>query len=198
MTRKIMMSLLVIAVATMMVGMGTFALYSDSETSSGNTYTSGTLDLTSDNPAAFVVGLGNLAPGVINAPQSIMVTNAGTLPGATMDIDVNIIGEADGVTTSPDGTGVNMGAHAFISELDVVTFTWGAVDLKALTPDANLNGVIDLGDVDVCSPYLAQPGLIAGANGTLTLDVILDPDGGAGNAPQGDGAVIDVVFTLNQ
>lgn len=40
------MSILAIGIAAAMLGAGTFAYFSDTETSSGNTFTAGTIDLT--------------------------------------------------------------------------------------------------------------------------------------------------------
>lgn len=210
MKRTVLVSMLVVALIAGLVGAATWAYFSDVETSSDNTFTAGTLDLTPDSPGAFVSGLTNLAPNVNNPAQSIVVTNSGTLAGATMDIDINVTGEADGANpTAPDGTGVNMTAAALAAEIVVDTLTWdpdpagGAIDLLALITDTDASGAKELDEVDAQTPTVLDglAGLgAAGADddGTFTIDVTLDPDGGAGNDPQGDGLTFEVVFTLNQ
>jgi predicted ribosomally synthesized peptide with SipW-like signal peptide len=194
--RKILIALLGVLLVAALAGAGTFAYFSDTETSSGNTFTAGTLDLTPDDPEAFVTGLTNLAPGEDNSPQSITVTNSGTLDGAEMDLDINITDEADDNPTAPDGTGVDMSATDYAATLRVDTLTWGLTDLLPSVSDANNNGYIDLSDV-AAADLSNQDGLASGATGTLTLDVTQHETEG-GNDPQGDGVVIEVVFDLSQ
>ena len=45
MNKKILASWIIIAIVSMLLGAGTVAYFSDVETSSGNTFTAGTLDL---------------------------------------------------------------------------------------------------------------------------------------------------------
>lgn len=59
MNKKIVMSLAVIAAATAVMAGGTIAYFSDTETSSGNTFTAGNIDLKIDSECYFGVG-GNL------------------------------------------------------------------------------------------------------------------------------------------
>ena len=199
MDTRILMSILMIGVVAMAAGAGTFAQFSDTETSEGNTFTAGTLDLTPDNPEAFVSGLTNLKPGVDNSEQSITVTNSGTIDGAEMDLDINIIDQADDDPTSPDGTGVDMTADEFAEALRVDTLIWKSDDLldDITESDSDGNAYIDLAEV-AAADLSNQAGLTIDESGTLVLDVTLDPNNDYGNDPQGDGVVIEVVFELNQ
>jgi len=65
MDTRILMSILVIGVVAMAAGAGTFAQFSDTETSEGNTFTAGTIDLTvnDENPLTNeVVKLSGIKP----------------------------------------------------------------------------------------------------------------------------------------
>ena len=80
MTRKILSSVMVIALAAMLIGLGTFAYFSDTGTSTGNTFAAGTVDITLSGP----LGIGsltvpNMAPGD-STTQTLRVNNAGSLP----------------------------------------------------------------------------------------------------------------------
>ncbi|MFZ3063276.1 MAG: TasA family protein, partial [Actinomycetota bacterium] len=68
MTRKILSSLMVIALAAMLIGLGTFAYFSDTGTSNANTFTAGTLNLVlnDSNPDAWADG----ASGTWNSPAN--------------------------------------------------------------------------------------------------------------------------------
>ena len=198
--KKILMSLMAIGLVVGLVGAGTMAYFSDEETSTGNTFTAGTLDLTPNNPGAFVSGLTNLAPGVDNPAQTITLTNSGTLDGAEMDIDVNITGEADNTPLAPDGTGTNMTAAGYAEALRVDTLTWKGVDLLSLVTEdtSDGNNYKDLKEVAAAN-LSNQAGLtVVEEAQDFVLDVTLDPNNDYGNAPQGDGVVIEVVFDLSQ
>lgn len=82
MTKKILSSLSIIAaVASIAVGT-TIAYFSDTETSTGNTFTSGTLDLQVDNQnpwTSTVFSLSDVKPGD-SGSVTIKLKNVGTLP----------------------------------------------------------------------------------------------------------------------
>jgi len=66
MKKQLLVSLLIIGVVASFMGAGTFAVFSDSETSYGNTFTAGTLDLKvddQDEPDVVHVSVSNIAPG---------------------------------------------------------------------------------------------------------------------------------------
>ncbi len=177
MNTKILMSLLIIGLTAMAVGGAmTGAYFSDTEDSTGNTFTAGTLDLTPDTSVAFVSGLTNLAPGVDNVAQSITVFNSGTIDGAQMDLNIDITGEADNSPNSPDGNGVAMTNAKYAEALKVETLTWGGTDLTTditeTTSDGN--GYIDLKEV-ANADLSDQVGLTADEKEKLRLDVTLDP-----------------------
>lgn len=95
MDKRILTSVLVIAVVALMVGGATFVYFNDSETSSGNTFTAGTLDLKvdgEDDPNIVSVTLNNMKPGDNTGYYKWVLKNAGTQPGkpsVTFSIIVN-------------------------------------------------------------------------------------------------------------
>ena len=200
------MSLMAFALVIGMLGTGAFAYFSDTETSSGNTFTAGTLDLKVYDPDAdeFVdddeLGnindywnelVNNLKPGDSDT-IIIPVKNAGTIPG-TADIHIK----------------------------DVVNYENGqndaeaAVDLSTGDLDGELGGVIQVqilyGD-GVNPPVLVASGTLndlncknfnalvpLAADGTAVWIINMSIDGpGVGNEIQSDSVVCDVEFSLNQ
>jgi predicted ribosomally synthesized peptide with SipW-like signal peptide len=85
-------SLVVIAVAALGVG-ATFALFSDTETSTGNTFAAGTIDLKvdgNDDPDVVHVTLSNMKPGdSVNYQWTL--SNAGSLAGQPWIEIVNLV-----------------------------------------------------------------------------------------------------------
>ncbi|MBS3902635.1 MAG: SipW-dependent-type signal peptide-containing protein [Dethiobacter sp.] len=78
MKKKMFMSMLVIALAAALVGGATMAIFTDTETSAGNSFAAGTVDITVGSTVIPEVGFANMAPGDIRS-GSFTVTNAGTL-----------------------------------------------------------------------------------------------------------------------
>lgn len=79
--KKLLYLILTLLVVVGMAGAGTFAYFSDTETSSGNTFTMGTLDFTIYDPPAAghqVFNISNMAPGDVKTGY-IAVVNDGTL-----------------------------------------------------------------------------------------------------------------------
>jgi|SRR3989338_1829027 len=85
--KKILISLAIIAVVAVVAFGATRAYFSDTETSSGNTFTAGTLDLNLNSDAAFTVTASNLfaettmAPGVSVGPKTLYFRNNGSIAG---------------------------------------------------------------------------------------------------------------------
>lgn len=78
MTTKMAMSVLVITVALAMVGMGTFALFTDSATSENNTFKAGSVDIGLGSITANIA-VTNMAPGGPVSSYTVPLSNSGTL-----------------------------------------------------------------------------------------------------------------------
>ena len=74
-------SIVLILVASLFASAGTLAIFSDTETSTGNTLTAGTLDLEVDSPnPVMTISVSNIAPGWQGIYQWTL-HNVGSLPG---------------------------------------------------------------------------------------------------------------------
>ncbi len=102
--KKILISLLSLILVIGLVGLGAFAYFSDTETSSGNVFTAGTLDLRvdgQDDPYVAKFTLSNLKPGDATAGGGYWITpgktlvwkakNVGSLPGKLTIYMTNVV-----------------------------------------------------------------------------------------------------------
>ena len=76
--KKILISLMAIALVVGLVGAGTMAYFSDTETSTGNTFTAGTLNITLGT-SSWSAGFDNMKPGD-TVTFTLPVNNEGSLP----------------------------------------------------------------------------------------------------------------------
>lgn len=193
--RKMYMSLLLIGLAAALIGAGSFAYFSDTETSTGNTFTAGSLDLeVMDGNGMWINGsnvdLGwsavanNMKPGDEEYIE-IPVRNIGTvsgLPDFTFDITAN----SPGTNPEPEGTPDNA---------DLADAIW--VEYLCLH-----------GDGSSCFLYI---GPLSGMDGmTIPAHQSLAPGqeerwalymslpAGVGNEIMGDYVDFDIVFGLTQ
>lgn len=105
---KVLASLLVIGIVGAMLGAGTFAAFSDSETSSGNVFAAGTLDI-SLGSASLEAAIANMAPGD-SKTVTVIATNDGSLPltytaSAVLSGDIMLGGANDPTVTIAPATG---------------------------------------------------------------------------------------------
>jgi spore coat-associated protein N len=186
-------ALIVITIA----GVGTFAFFNDTESSSGNIISAGTLDLrTNDaNGLDSVLTVTDLAPGNSVGPATVELKNAGTIDAAHMDISVTY-SENDGTEPDDPGLAANMSKEAFAAQLKVKTLTYGATDLLSKVTDINTNGFKDVQDV-ANSDLTGLAGLDSAAAANFVIEVTLDGNS-TGNDFQGDGINITFNFDLQQ
>lgn len=93
--RSILISFMTMALVGALIGGGVYAYFGVSETSSGNTFTAGTLDLQVDgeNPwTSTAVTISDMEPGVVATPVDITCSNVGDLTG---DLYMRITGVTD-------------------------------------------------------------------------------------------------------
>ena len=178
-----------------MVGGGTYAYFSDVETSASNILTAGTLDLKTNDADGVTATLDatNMAPADIEGPATVTLKNAGSLDGASLDIDISYV-ESDGSEPTDAGLANDLTADEFADELLVDTLTYGGTDLLTGITDADADG-IDMKEV-AAADLTGQ----AGINATLSKDFVVQVTlkSGAGNDVQGDGIDVTFTFTLNQ
>jgi len=191
---RIGLSLLSIVTALSLTAGATYAFFSDSGTSSGNTFSTGTVNLlladnnepaTNDVTASFG---GTLVPGSCTGPKTLNLQNSGSVAGNHAEVKL-----ANSVT---DATPVAANAMDRFLRISTLTYDGGNISV----PNSNGNGFSDLDDWEAMN---ATDGLddlalsdLGGAGHNLVLDVCLDAT--APNDLQGDSVSSLFTVTLNQ
>jgi predicted ribosomally synthesized peptide with SipW-like signal peptide len=78
-SKKILASIVVIGILALAMGWGTYSWFTDTETSSSNTFTAGTLDVGLQELETTEITISNMAPGDLTGDWVINITNTGTL-----------------------------------------------------------------------------------------------------------------------
>ena len=198
--KKILISLMAIALVIGLVGAGVVASFSDTETSTGNTFRAGTLDLKvgDENPNLSPdFTLGPLAPGA-SGSYTWVLTNVGNLPGFLDLSSVTVVNteglnpeSETGDTSEPGELGANLLVELF---LDVngdgnYVSTDGDVNIFAGGAPAAINGMASaLYDLDY----------VLAASGFVNLQLNWSLSSGTGNDVQGDIVTVGMTFELDQ
>jgi spore coat-associated protein N len=174
-----------------MAGIGTWAYFSDVETSTGNTMAAGTLDLKTDDVDGVTgtITLANMKPGD-STSGNITLKNSGSVDGATLDI-VFSYGESDG---SPNV--VDMDADDTAAMIEVTTLDYDSSSLLGGISDGNDNFYTDIEDLKNATTLTDLSGITASA--TKDFDIAVQLRTETGNDFQADGINITMTFTLNQ
>jgi len=172
-----------------LVGAGAFAYFSDTETSTGNSFTAGTLDLKVDNaddPIVAKITVAYMKPGDTGSVE-ISVKNDGSIDGVA-DLHIkNLVNyendqnepEAAVDSTTGDEQG-ELGGNLLVT----ITYDGGTPVVAGQTLDSLNCQNLTLGD------------LLKSETKTITISWEL-PDA-TGNAVQSDSAVFNIEFSLNQ
>jgi len=192
---RILLSAASIAAAAALVVGATFAYFSDSGTSSSNTFSTGTLELkltdgneTDQDSVTASFGSSTLVPGSCTGDQTLTLKNTGTIAAnhAEVKLTGNVVSDA-GNNATPD----------IDSFLRITKLEYGGASVLSQITNANGNGFVDLNDWAAATTKLdslALTDLNAGHN--LVMDVCLDST--AGNTLQGDSVVSTFTVNLNQ
>ncbi|GGM67141.1 putative ribosomally synthesized peptide with SipW-like signal peptide [Halarchaeum rubridurum] len=137
--RKVLGGLVTLGAAGAASGAGTFALFSDQESSTNNTVQSGTLDLT-DPTTTMDASVTALAPGK-STSGSVTLTNGGSLTADHLEIGVASISNSDGDTSKPDGSGSSdKSASDVVDHLYVDELSYGTGGVANMVPTVQLPG----------------------------------------------------------
>lgn len=174
-----------------MTGIGTWAYFIDIETSQGNTFAAGTLDLKTDDADGVSQTLlaTNMAPGDTVGPETIILNNTGSVEGSSLDLAFSYI-ENDG---SPNPA--NKSANDTAAMMEVITLNYGGASILGSVSDGNTNGYKDIQDLTT-SDLSGRSGIGASANKVFEIAIKLR-DGTSGDF-QADGITVTMTFTLNQ
>lgn len=192
--KKILLSIITVLLMVGMVTSATTAYFSDTETSTGNTFAAGTLDLNLDGGNTNVVKftVSNMKPGD-SQTGTWRVSNAGSIAGY-LDLQNITQTHSAGTTTEPELAVENPDVGTLGTLLNVNLFV-----------DANNNGVLDGGETTIYSglmgsmatDYDQNVSLVAGATNYVTM-IVSWPSSANDNKGQGDTAQLDITFELGQ
>jgi len=210
--KRILMSLMTIALVSSLIGGGVYAYYSNLESSDGNSFAAGKLDLTvdSENPwTSTKITASNMKPGNSGAVDCTLA-NTGTLPG-TLTADITNLVDSQGTINEPEcvdeggtysgGSCSGNSAINLSAELDLVIW----VDDGAGGGTAN-NGVKDgteqelfngtLAAAAAAGPWTVTGGL--GAGSTTYIGISYNIDTAVTNGIQDDSSTFTIEFNLTQ
>ena len=207
--KTILSAIFTVALVSVLVGAGTFAYYTDTEVSSGNTYTGGTIDLYMEDHDTDISAewtMSNMAPGESWTNGELNLWNNGTIEANHVEISFST--ECNDPVNEDSDTLI--GAVGMDKYLKVTTMSYGRtgdmkqfVDLNGDSMDTNYvddynkNGYIDLHDLNgVTFDNLTAPAVNKGNQYDFVMNVIFHQN--ATNAYQGDECILTVTFTLNQ
>lgn len=187
MNKRIVMLAVGAMLAVALVGGGVYAYFNDTENSTGNSFTAGTLNLTLNDGAAQSISFAAVKPGD-SGVDNFKLNNVGSVDGHLYASVQNIVNGA-GTTPEPEPTPDN---GELAASMHVVVWS-----------DLDGDKVQDAGEA------VAYDGLLSGA--TVSIDMGALAAGGmtylgfawdiptsVGNEIQGDTVTFDIVFTLNQ
>lgn len=131
--KKLLMLGLAAILCIGMIG-AAFAAFQDTESSTGNTFTAGSLDLKVNGVDAFVpYSVSNLKPGESRGTDTVSITNTGTLPGKLTFKVRNVVtnendlvepettgGDAANLRIDPDGFSVGTGYGELFDQVYLV------------------------------------------------------------------------------
>jgi len=188
--KKIMGLTIALMLLISMGGIGTWAYFQDTETSTGNVFAAGTLDLKTDDVDGVTQTLyaSNLKPGD-NVSGSITLKNTGSVAGSTLDLAFSYV-ESD---SSPNPA--DMSANATAAQMELTTLDYGGSSLLGSISDGNSNTYTDIEDLKNAD-LTGQSGINPSATEDFSITVQLRGD--TGGDFQSDGINITITFTLNQ
>jgi predicted ribosomally synthesized peptide with SipW-like signal peptide len=189
-----------IVLVCVLIGGGVYAYFSDTETSTGNTFTAGTLDLNLDGGNTNVVKftVGDVKPGD-SGNGTWTVANAGSIDGY---LDLESVGVTEGTGTTTDPELVDEPTHADTVQL-------GNYLLGHIFVDTDNSGSWDSGETDIFGTN-ASPAAINTIAGSYDLSLSLTQGStnyitlawsvptSADNRIQGDNVTLDMTFELQQ
>lgn len=185
--KQLGMGVITAAMGLALIGGGTFAYFSDTETTN-NTFAAGTLDLTA-SPTE-IINIDNLKPG------DSMIRDFELGNNGTLDIDKVLLDTEYTVTDANGDNTEDFGEHIVVEflynvdKLDEVIYETTLAQLKTMTPEAV--------NENVFIPLLGEQGLPAGTMDDLIVKFNFVDNGEDQNQFQGDALNLQWTFTATQ
>ena len=215
--KRVLISLMIIALVMALMGAGVYALFSDTETASNNTFTAGTLNLQvgAADPCTEAINISSIKPTSTGNAATWLVKNLGSLSG-NLDITVgaitnneNTITEpetAAGDVTTPGGELGGLLKVAFWMDADK-SGGWTSGDYYLKSDGTKVSWVsgttLPAAAYDILNNYphtwSSVQGVTASSDaGNFYIEYNFPDGGSTDNVAQGDSCVFDITFTLNQ
>jgi predicted ribosomally synthesized peptide with SipW-like signal peptide len=204
--RRALGALATIGAGSAAAGAGTFALFSDEETSNGNTLSAGTLDLqTGDSQSISFTG-SDIAPGDTGT-TAVDLEKSGAV-AADLDVEVTSVSSSEGDTPESETNTDTADGGELDDQLNLKLWigTGGSSDSSFdSSTDITLNSdgstETSAPDYETASGYdsTSWTDVITDFSGPVTFNVEWEfPDDSSNNAAQGDDVTVDFTFTLTQ
>ena len=190
--KKTIISLVFVALLVVgAAGIATWTLFTDTEESTDNQLVAGSLDLRTDDADGVTQTLyaTGMAPGDTVGPATIVLSNAGTMNGSSLDLSFSYV-ENDGGSNEVDMTADEMAAM-----IEVTTLSYDGSSILGSVSDDNTNGYLDVQDLTTAD-LSGQSGLTTVETKDYVIAVQFRSD--VGNDYQGDGITMTMTFVLNQ
>jgi len=195
MDKKILVSMILVGLVAALAGAGLYAYFSDTEKSTGNTFTAGTLNLKvgDQDPTTWKITVSNMYPGQTGS-TSVVVANTGSLNGKLSISFSSLVDDENGITEPESELSDDETSGELAENLKLEIFI-----------DENGNGMYDSGtDVliysgtcdGITSGGLTGYSLDAGVSKTMVVKYAIDSS--VGNIIQSDKAGFDITFSLVQ
>ncbi len=194
---------MIIGVVLIALGVGTFSWFSDTETSTGNTFTAATLDITMATTSSWTFPFTKMAPGDSTGPMRIDLERVGSIAPNHIEIDIDTHSFVDSAVES----GGADSADEFKKQIRVDILKYvndGSVDLLSYVNDnADGNsGFISLYDVEAAGVFdgdnISALKLTGSGYFQVQLSLPTDLPDPNDNKYQGDSIQIDFEFGAAQ
>jgi spore coat-associated protein N len=197
-----------------MVGVGTWAYFSDTEQSTGNVFTAGTLNLklsdaneTDQNGVTASFTSSNFNPGASVGPSTVTLKNTGNVTANHVDIKFTT-SVTDYVSYDASDLGSNIADMSTVMKVTALSYA-GTDLLTQTTPGTFDNSFIEAADnagnndgfitVNELNNKLVKNLTAPAANdGTEDFVITIAMDSSVGNGVQGDAVTVTVTFGLYQ
>jgi spore coat-associated protein N len=219
--KKLLLSMMSVVMVIAMVGGGAFAYFSDTETSTGNTFAAGTLDLAMGPDSSVAGGViataSDMAPGVIvpsTGSYQVNFKNIGTLPGfLTVNFSYSENDAAEtGEFAASESNGLEASADEYAAKLVVTEAYLAGTNVAPYWAqqinDAHIAGGVINGlptiyglskvTLQAWDSYSGKVNQAIAPNSIVTENFKMKLDESADNKYQSDGINITITGTLSQ
>ncbi len=204
--RRAIGGLITIGGAAAAAGAGTFALFSDTESSTGNSLSAGTLDLELGSSNTLTFSGSNIAPTDSGSTYADLQKNSSSSIAGDLSVDVTNVASSEGTDVEAETDTSSPGDLDDQLEMRLWIGTGGSSDTTPDTGDIGLES-----DGTTVADSAGTWETAANYSGTTWSDVITNfsgpvafnvewrfPDQSGNNDAQGDDITVDFAFTLQQ